>query len=180
MTADADKPINMTAARATYCRGLGQRFVPTSCLRVRDHPLVIAPLIVTLILAFYSTPSISLLAVLPLGKCETMDSAATRSIVMSSTAENSSLTHPPSLASAVDKMDWRKEVRYWAIAVNASALGGDNRSKGALAALTLTLFRSLRKAKRQLVEKSVGSGEIRLCPVDQTFAGQMEEIEKIF
>lgn len=55
-------------------------------------------------------------------------------------------------------------MRYWQQNLVACANGGDNSSKGAVAALDMTLFRSLSSRKQQLVDRTVNSGELILDP----------------
>ena len=97
---------------------------------------------------------------------------------MSLGSEASNLLNPPKFASATDKLAWRKDVRYWAMNLNACVDGGDSRAKGAKCAMAMILFRSLPVAKRQTLEKLVDTGELSL-DAGADFEAQNAAIELI-
>lgn len=71
-------------------------------------------------------------------------------------------------------------MRYWRKHLVACVNGGDNRSKGTVASLGMTLFVLLPSGKKQLAEKAVNGGEIVLDPSDPSSSpNQCEAIEDI-
>ena len=84
----------------------------------------------------------------------------------------------PRFEAEIEKLAWRKAVRYWAVKVNACADGGEGRAKGALCALEMTLFRSLPGAKQQALMKLIESGELSL-EGSNDYQKQRSAIEKI-
>lgn len=77
---------------------------------------------------------------------------------------------PPIYTIEGDKLQWCKDVRYWARTALGCAEGGDTKAKGMLAALDRLLFGSLPSSRQQMVEKAVESRELVIYPLDPTYS----------
>lgn len=71
------------------------------------------------------------------------------------TSAHFSCLTPPKLTPETDKYQWRVDVQTWKQMVKLYAKGGDSRAKGMLNALALTLYFSLERNQRNIVDNAM-------------------------
>ena len=77
-------------------------------------------------------------------------------------ATQTSVLTPPKLNSQTDKYQWRSDVRTWTRIIKQYTRGGDTRAKGLLSALALTLYFSLDRDQRNIIDNAVSCKQISL------------------
>lgn len=78
------------------------------------------------------------------------------------------------------KLQWRKEVRHWALTVRGCAKGGDTKAIEMLAALGMQLFGSLPPWRQKIVERAVTLRELVIDPTDPLYQNdEMAVIEPL-
>ena len=95
-----------------------------------------------------------------------------------SSAHASMLT-PPKLTGETDKYQWRTDVKTWAQVVKLYAKGGENRAKGMLNALGLTLYLSLQRDQRNIIDNAAHSQGVTLNLYEDTEQENLTDTAKV-